>query len=270
MRRGFTLIEMTVVLLIIAIVTHLAMRQLGSVRDQKLVTVANRQLLEIRDSVFCCGCDGTPTGFLADMGRLVVATNGTLSELWQKPAGARPFAVRPAVRENLAKGVSSDLISSNVFVGTGWRGPYLRLPIGKTRLMDPWGNPLENPDAAGYDRLGVTNGFAMSATHLGPTALSHDPQRQTISLVPDGGTASRLVVQVVSTSGTATNSVTYKWFGPCDGLITGACAKAVQYGVAARFEGLRPGVRTVWDSASKTARLVDIKPGDNQIEIRIP
>jgi len=270
MKRGFTLIEMSVVLLVIAIVTHLSMRQLGTLRDQKLVTAANRQLEEIRASVFDAGETGEPTGFLADMGRLVVAANGTLSELWQMPGGTRPFAVRPASKANLAEGAPQELAKDSVYVATGWRGPYLRLPIGKRRLMDPWGNPMENPDAAGYDRLSLSEGeTAVGVTHFGPTALSNDVCRQTLSLVPSGGVQSRLFVRVISRGGEDKGTVEYRWYGPRSGWITGGVTNA-SYGTVAVFAGLTPGRRVIWDSVTSSARLVRIRPGDNQFEIEVP
>ena len=270
MKRGFTLIEMSVVLLVIALVTHLAFRQLGAVRDAKLVAAADRQLSEIRDAVYSVDRDGEPTGFLADMGRLVAATNGTLSELWRLPAGARQYAVRPALRENYVAGVADELENGDVRVATGWRGPYLRLPVGRSRLTDPWGNPLESPDTAGFDRLAVTNGVATAVSHFGPTALPHDERRRTLALAPERGASSRLFVQVVSRSGASLPPVDYCWYGPCDGLITGACEKAVQYGRSCAFEGLTPGRRVLWDSASRVSRLVTVLPGDNQVEVAVP
>lgn len=273
MSRGFTLIEMSVVLLVIAIVTHLALRQLGGIRDEKLRKAADRQLEEIRTSVFGLDREGDPAGFLADTGRLPLATNGTLAELWQKPAGLRDYAALPATKANLVKGVPADLAQDNIVVGTGWRGPYLRLPVGKTRLFDPWGNAMENPDAAGYERIGTRNGFAVSVSHFGPTALSRD--RRTLSLLPDGPATNSLTLTAYSRTATDYSAIRYKWFGPCNGLITGD-VKSVSFALPHTFYGLTPGNRVIWYSAvsgdrtNACSRVVAIRPGANLVEVALP
>ena len=273
MNRGFTLIEMSVVLLVIAIVTHLAMRELSSRMDDRKAAAADRLLEEIRGGVYALDRDGVPAGFLADMGRLVSATNGTLAELWRKPVGARAYAVREAVKENLAAGAPTALAEAEVFVPTGWRGPYLRLPVGKDRLRDPWGNAMENPDDAGYSRLTVSNGLAAAVSHFGPTALANDARRRTLALAPERWSATRLFVSVVSRSGESrTDPVEYKWFGPEDGYITGAVTNAA-FGTTAVFSGLTPGVRVVYakiDAVTRLRRQVKIAPGDNLLQFEIP
>ena len=86
MNRGFTLLEMTVVVAVIAIVTHLAMREIGHYRGEKLSQAADRQLADVREAA---------RRFLSDVGRLprlAAATNRegetvwTLSELWKRPS----------------------------------------------------------------------------------------------------------------------------------------------------------------------------------------
>ena len=51
-KLGFTLVELVVVLAVIAVLTHLAVRELSHLRDGKLAKVADRQLEEIRASVY--------------------------------------------------------------------------------------------------------------------------------------------------------------------------------------------------------------------------
>ena len=53
---------------------------------------------------------------------------------------------------------------------------------------------------------------------------------------------SRLIVNAVSSDASFAGDVTYAWYGPADGLITGAVAH-VTYPSAAVFEGLTPGRR---------------------------
>lgn len=269
-RKGFTFVELVVVLAIIAILTHLAVRELSSVRDAKLVKAADRQLEEIRSSVYSCVPGEEATGFLADMGRLprladdervdrasrAVVTNSTLSELWLMPAGAKPYAVRRATAENMVPGLEA-LANPAVYVPTGWRGPYLRIPFGKTRLLDPWGNPIEKEDDAGLARLAVSNSFVTAVSHFGPNAQPGGERR--ISLVPDGGETSRIVV--TSSFGTPA-AVT--WYGPASGLVTGA-TQNVSASAPAVFDGLAPGRRILFHNG--VARAIDVKPGDNLIPL---
>lgn len=162
---AFTLLELVVVLAILATLTALAVRSLDGVGDQRRFEAAQRGLEELEFAVLGSpddrAADGTRTvgGFVADMGRLP-RTSGTaeltLRELWENPG--TPFDVRPAV---VAQGVVASDEDAQVLVPGGWRGPYLRLPIGTTTLLDGWGNPVSspptaspaNPDTTGYARL---------------------------------------------------------------------------------------------------------------------
>ena len=103
-KHGFTLVELVVVLAVIAVLTHLAVRELSHLRDAKLSKAADNQLEEIRASVYSRIPGEEATGFLADMGRLprpaddvrtdrssrTTVTNSTLSELWLMPSDAKP------------------------------------------------------------------------------------------------------------------------------------------------------------------------------------
>lgn len=270
MKRAFTLVEMVVVLGVIALVTHLALESLARFRDARLAERADRQLEDLRRAVYGEDRAGEPCGFLADMGRLPCATNGTLSELWREPPAGVRYAVRRAVAENLAvpaafKGASEPtLADANVYVPTGWRGPYVRLPLGRDELTDPWGNPFVAEDEAGLERLSVSNGFATAISHYGAEARLST--RRTLALRPDGGESSRLVLTAVSRSGAA-GEVWLKWYGPASGLVTGDVARAA-IGETRVFEGLTPGVRIV--RAGSVTRRVRVAPGDNLIEVELP
>ena len=255
MKGAFTFVELVVVLAIIAVMTHLAVREVSHVRDGRLAAAADSQLETVRDCA---------AGFLADTGRLPRAADGTLSELWSRPAGVLPYAVREAVSTNLCGGTPA---RPGVYVPTGWRGPYLRLPIGRSRLMDPWGNAVEAEDSAGLSRLAVSNGFVVAVSHFGPRGQAADGR--TLSVVPERGASSRLFVTTTSASSTATASFEYAWYGPADGLVTGAVVAASCPGTAV-MEGLTPGRRVLWDSVTKAARLVDVEPGDNMISVELP
>lgn len=270
MRRGFTLVEMTVVLVVIAVLTHLAVRQVSQLRDARLEKAANRQLEEIRAAVYARE-GGESTGFLADMGRLprtTNSTNATLEELWIRPEGVGNFAFLPAVSNHLSVAAADvdKLEDAGVLVPTGWRGPYLRLPFGRGELLDPWGNPVCEKDSAGLARLTVTNGFIAAVSHYGATAQLRG--RKTLSLVPPQGATSRLLVKFVTAD--ATGTVSCKWYGADAGRITGGFTNDVPVAETIVFAGLAPGVKAVKDSRSGNVRYVDLRPGDNLLQIDLP
>ncbi|MEZ6187112.1 MAG: type II secretion system protein GspG [Planctomycetota bacterium] len=142
MRRGLTLVELLVVLTILVALTTVAIRATEGTLQQSRYDATVRTLQAIEDAVLgpagVHNPDGTPrgVGFLADTARLPHAglVDGSLHpvELWQKQAAFAEF----------------DLVNSGVdpavIVGTGWRGPYLRLPpaSGESKVLDGWGNPF--------------------------------------------------------------------------------------------------------------------------------
>jgi prepilin-type N-terminal cleavage/methylation domain-containing protein len=177
--NGFTLLELVIVLGLIALVTHLAVREMGQWRRSKLGDVAERQLEELRSAIlgddYERDVDGMRirSGFVADMGRLPQAvwlTNTvpwrlSLAELWLAPPAAERFDVRPAIAANMVAGSEAADFDGEVYVAGGWRGPYIRMAVGARELRDAWGNPFTVPDDAGYvERLldpagdSVTNG----------------------------------------------------------------------------------------------------------------
>ena len=169
-RAAFTLLELVVVLAILAVVTTLAVRSLDGLEDQSRYEKNVRGFDELSAAVLGSpddrAADGTRTvsGFVADMGRLPKAVadgngNLTLAELWKGPTDNRfKFNVWQAIAVNCTP---SNLADQEVVVPSGWRGPYLRLPIGTTTLLDGWGNPMsspaasspDDPDGIGYARL---------------------------------------------------------------------------------------------------------------------
>ena len=173
-RNGFTLIELTLVLFVLALSAHLAVRELSRQRVQRLRVAADRQLSEIALAV----CNTDTEGFLSDLGRLPAAlpldpddeaSPLSLRELWSRPDGIADHRARPATAANLADGAPDDLADSDLLIPCGWGGPYLRLPPAATRLLDPWGNPVETPDAAGLPRL-LDADLAAVATNGQPVA----------------------------------------------------------------------------------------------------
>ncbi len=305
MKRAFTLIELVVVLAIMALLTHLAVREAGNVRRDRLRAAADEQLEAIRDAVWKDGEGGEPTGFLVDMGRLPraqAATNesglavATLSELWRRPAGVPEFALRHASATNLVvpEALKSRLADVSVRVPCGWRGPYLRLPFGRDRLLDPWGNPVETPDDAGYSRLTSPDGRAAEAdapvgrvAHFGadarPDGAVEPPDEAArdaaADFLPAGGTSNPLVVTASFMDGDGpripTGAVECRWYMPCGGAITGDVATAEMSSAAFRtfeFEGLPPGVCTVVvceSGANRAVERVVVKPGGRQVNVKV-
>ena len=134
-----TLVELLVVLTILALMATVAITSTDLMMGQGRFEATVRTLTNIEEAVRGPSGvrqpDGTLliSGFVADMGRLPVVTSNdprlALSELWA--SGTLPlFDIRSP---------DSDL---EVLVPCGWRGPYLRLPVGTPDLRDGWGNPL--------------------------------------------------------------------------------------------------------------------------------
>ncbi|MBR4170216.1 MAG: prepilin-type N-terminal cleavage/methylation domain-containing protein [Kiritimatiellae bacterium] len=304
-RNGFTLVEMVVVIALLSLMAHLAVRQLSRQTDARRTAAANRQLEEIAAAVYAMDAMGEPTGFLVDTGRLPRALPGiftnltehivplTISELWRRPDDLPDYAIRPATPENLCVPESDKvaLADNSVRIPCGWRGPYLRLPTGKDRLVDPWGNPFETPDDAGYARLldihsvAVANGSPiMSIRHLGSDARPDDRAHPStekerdgaVSLPPSSKADAALEIYAVGlSSGAETelppSTVTFRWYAPCGGAITGDIYTAAVS--THRFEGLPLGyayVRVSVPTATSTVHRVSLRPGDNWLKIKFP
>jgi prepilin-type N-terminal cleavage/methylation domain-containing protein len=123
-RRGFTLMELLVVLLIIGILSTVAIRTIDATRDRSLF---DRTAVEMKELVAAIAgnedamVDGRRSdfGFYGDMGRL------------------------PKTLRELVENTESD---------TNWHGPYLRRPfLGDSTnfLYDAWGNPYTYDDEQG-------------------------------------------------------------------------------------------------------------------------
>lgn len=151
-RSGLTLLELMVVLVILAIVATVALQTLQPQVESQRFQSATHLLNEIRSSTIGptekYQVDGTPliSGFVADIGRLPLAesqsasdsSNAILGELWQVESSLAlnfPYQFRP--------GPIRPVDYSQVRIPCGWRSAYLHLPVGSTRLVDPWGRDLE-------------------------------------------------------------------------------------------------------------------------------
>jgi prepilin-type N-terminal cleavage/methylation domain-containing protein len=193
-QSGLTLLELLVVLTILVALSTVAITSTSGVADQARYEATQHTLENIRDAVIgpanLRDTDGSLlyTGFVADTGRLPKAvaevvdggTVLTLAELVQQPAGIAAYQVLPAITSNCTPSTEADATDLNikadtVRLGVGWRGPYLRLPLGNFLPRDGWGAQLVTP-------VGLVQGFPNdSLLNSGGAADAGDPIDQIIS-----------------------------------------------------------------------------------------
>jgi len=198
-KRGFTLLELVVVIAILAVLSTVAMRALTGVASQSRFEATQRTLDQIREAILGAAYDRQPdgtliiSGFIADMGRPPRA----LDELINQPVGAPLFDVRR---------VAAD---PEVLVAGGWHGPYLRLPAGSTNLCDGWGAALaESPDGNGF--IGTVSSFGADGLP-GGTGYDLDLSSQIVT----ADYSASLVGQISVSSASASNGVvTVMVYGP--------------------------------------------------------
>ena len=300
-RSGFTLLELVVVLGILAVLTHVALRETSRTLDDGRVKLAAKQLDEIQTAV--CGSrferdsDGLParTGFVADMGRLPVATRDeatgrlTLSELRARPADCAEYAVRPAVAENLAPGHLPGDADPDVFVPCGLRGPYVPSAGSDGRLRDPWGNPFEIPDDAGYRaRLLAADGSepaegtpVAGVAHFGADGRPDPPDGLASPRDKDGRrdfddalpTTLTVYLEWLDADGApqTPQTATLRVYSPSNGLI--AVARATTSTDVAAIPGLTPGPRVLRVEAGGAKlgppRVILVQPGGTLVTQRL-
>jgi hypothetical protein len=109
---------------------------------------------------------GSPVaGFVADCGRLPLAVGDNtaaspnpnqLAELWANP-GLVPYQLQQSP------------VDPEVWLGCGWRGPYLRLPTGGAGLHDGWGRPFVaiTTDAGGRESAAANGEPIMGLASFG-------------------------------------------------------------------------------------------------------
>ncbi len=140
---GMTLVELLVVLTILAVLSAVAVVSTETVVRQGRFEATQRTLRAVEEAVLGPELfraeDGSlaTSGFVADIGRLPV----DLAELWS-PGGLPAFQFVPAAAENLDP-ADTAYADDEVVVPCGWRGPYLRLPVGAADALDGWGRPFE-------------------------------------------------------------------------------------------------------------------------------
>lgn len=175
--RGFTLIELVMVLTILSVLSVLAIRKVGDGAAEARRAKSDRILEDLAEAIVGdpFAQDGVVrdregavinTSFLSDVGRLPHAwprpdadpgdedaiRTLTLAELFVKPQSADPslptfvlpFNYYPATTNFFAPGVDPKLADEKVLVPCGWRGPYLRMTSGDSDvyLSDGWKRPF--------------------------------------------------------------------------------------------------------------------------------
>ena len=145
------------------VLATVAVQSLAPVVDQAKFEATQRSLGQIRAAIVGpddVGATGDPvTGFVADMGRLPVSLDELLTVTSVVDAPTFGLQAAPAPYGN-------DPVSP-VTIPRGWRGPYVRLPVGGTQLLDGWGQAFV------FDALTVPNGLSITSTEVNrPTQLS--------------------------------------------------------------------------------------------------
>ena len=200
-RSGFTLLELVVVLAILGVVSLVAARGVSDRQNRVRRERSDRLLEEIRLAV--CGDplareEDRGLCFVEDLGRLpqtVAWTHG--GTVWQTPAElvVRPDGIPPYAAVALspatvcaAGGASFDpAADAGVVFAAGWRGPYVRVPVGAVEpwLRDAWGAPFATAaDApANARRLSADGSFADAVDRMPVAFLRH----LGADAEPDGG-----------------------------------------------------------------------------------
>lgn len=206
-RSGLTLLELLVVLSILAVLSTVALTSSSGLADQARYEATQRTLENIREAVLgpanLRDTDGTLlyTGFVADTGRLPRATadgaDFTLAELWENVNALPPHAVRQAIAANVDVPAEAD---SDVYLASGWRGPYLRLTPGNLNVRDGWGAQFilrtqapANVAAAG-DPIGQVHSFGANGTE---NALDDGYDLDVSSVFTTAETAASATITVV-------------------------------------------------------------------------
>lgn len=135
---AFTLAELLVVLAIMSILTVVAVQSLVPVASQARFEATQRTIAEIQAAVegpansSAAAVQGNTACFLADAGRLPVNLNELLLYGGQ--------SVTTFAYINATNPLGSAAVTATV--PGGWRGPYMRLGIGSTTVVDGWGRPF--------------------------------------------------------------------------------------------------------------------------------
>lgn len=275
--RGFSLIELTLVLFILALAAQLGVRELSRVRGDVRAHAAGRQLDDLAAAVYD-DADGEPRGFLCDMGRLPLASplpglaaTNALVELYDCPAGVGDFRSRPASAANLAPDAPAEIADPSVLVPCGWGGPYVSIPHGDSHLRDPWGNPFENPDSAGLTRLLDSDGSPAAAgapiaaiRHFGSDGMEDTSPPPADERKRDATRAFEKRRSGVLLTFAADTVAKVHWYAPLGDKITGGAATPDPGMSQLRIGDMTPGIRFLKVAFTNgTARVLQIalRPG---------
>lgn len=131
-RRGFSLLEMLIVLSILAALTLIAVQSLEPVEQQARQHATRQTLENVKKAILSVNQTGGQTvvgGFAADMGHLPDTTS------------AQTF-VNDLIHNSPALGLTRSLFGSVPGHTCGWRGAYLQTATSTTQLLDAWNRPL--------------------------------------------------------------------------------------------------------------------------------
>ena len=218
-RNGMTLVELLVVLAILALMTTVAVTSSDVFLSQGRYEATARTLTNIQEAVLgppnARQADGTliSTGFVADVGRWPQVTSADAPGGAPPPAGqfGGPVELTGTPQQSPPSGIAPFALvpcgfDPEVVVPCGWRGPYLRLGVGQTSILDGWGNALNlltvgGAQAALGNPIWVASsngaGIGVSSPYAGPLAVNFAP--------PQNGIVVSGTVSVVDSNG---NSVT--------------------------------------------------------------
>jgi prepilin-type N-terminal cleavage/methylation domain-containing protein len=155
-RPAFTLAEMLVVLVIMAVVTTVAVQSLTPVQNQARFEATQRTLTNVNAAIVSSNQSGggasTVSGFIADVGGPPLSPDGTTSPLAELILNTSGL---PLYTTYLAASPDADIA-----IPCGWRGPYVKPPVGGSALdiIDGWGQSLltANPPATFFPSSQLT------------------------------------------------------------------------------------------------------------------
>jgi len=142
-RRGFTLLELLVVVAIIAIIAGGVIMSFGGVQDESSLQIVQSEMLEIKKAVLQFKQD---TGYLPKQGPFALGVDCTSpadadEEHFCSPANFQQIYNEPVDSSN------NPVMPWNINTSRGWRGPYLTqvgeglVDVGDDLGIDGTGNP---------------------------------------------------------------------------------------------------------------------------------
>jgi len=141
-QRGFTLVELVIVLIILAIVAAVAIPKLGDVTENSKVTTTKEEMRRLKMAII-----GDPS--VVSAGKMI--NRGYSGDVGALPTTLTDLAVKPT-------GVSA----YNAFTRLGWNGPYIDT-AGGAYLKDAWGaNYVYDPVARTITSTGGPTNIVVS------------------------------------------------------------------------------------------------------------